>query len=503
LQQKHDVPIAAIPCLHQKKALEIESKPQCFQNDSSNEQQLGDYNSGSVLNFLNTAGAPLLNEEMQQNNSAINGKGVMGYEVVGSHSEGQIDGSNNGGVSNVDSGDNDCNHHVEADRDIGEKYDCGVEGGDGKGSTVAGDEYGCAVNSGNDNGAESVAGCGHGINKGDDRSAVGNYNQCTGFDTFHPMDGLDVINDTLPSIQSLQKTQNSTTKHDDPSQNVGSFSSSKSETALKEANKCLPISNEFCGINNLPSRPIDAIDIKVKNDAGNEKVTNEISDGDEITVNQSENVNSRESKKSTTFSAQNPHHKPKPILNNTSTVSKLGIELVDSGELSVYLEKLFDFEELTQEQEQNVAITSVDQSSEQGEHTLPPLLECLPYCVKGINARQNKEWVLNPGGKTPIAILHEYSQAVLKEKPLYVCSECDSPATPFMAEVQINGITHGTGVASNKKQAKQVAAEATLQVFLPDVFKKIRDYEISPEELEVRRRIFRKFSSILGCSSSG
>ena len=160
------------------------------------------------------------------------------------------------------------------------------------------------------------------------------------------------------------------------------------------------------------------------------------------------------------------------------------LDLVDSKELGLYLSNLWDFETLTQEQEKNAVIF---QPQVLDDLELPASLECQAYALRGGEGgkQSGKDLLLNAGSKTPVAILHEYCQRVLKTKPVYMPSECESADTPFMAEVQIDGIKYGSGTGSNKKVAKQVAAEATLEVLLPGVFKKVRDYQISEAELEV------------------
>lgn len=164
--------------------------------------------------------------------------------------------------------------------------------------------------------------------------------------------------------------------------------------------------------------------------------------------------------------------------------SSKGIDLVDAKELGSYLSNLWEFEFLTAEQEQNALI--VQPQMHDTELELPASLECLPYSVKGVEiGKQGKDVLMNPGGKTPVAILHEYCQRTLKTKPVYLAFDCDNPNSPFVSEVQIEGIKYGSGTGTSKKLARQVAAKATLEVLMPGMFKKIRNYEISQDELEV------------------
>lgn len=164
--------------------------------------------------------------------------------------------------------------------------------------------------------------------------------------------------------------------------------------------------------------------------------------------------------------------------------SSTTLELVDAGDLGTYLSSIWEFQALTSDQER-YAVIAQPQVGDNLE--LPPSLECQPYPVKcSENKRQSgKDCLLNAGGKTPVAILHEYCQRALKAKPVYLSSECENADTPFLAEVQIGEIKYGSGIGSSKKLARQIAAESALEVLLPGVYTKIRDYQISEAELEV------------------
>ena len=164
--------------------------------------------------------------------------------------------------------------------------------------------------------------------------------------------------------------------------------------------------------------------------------------------------------------------------------SSTTLELVDAGDLGTYLSSIWEFQALTSDQER-YAVIAQPQVGDNLE--LPPSLECQPYPVKcSENKRQSgKDCLLNAGGKTPVAILHEYCQRALKTKPVYLSSECENADTPFLAEVQIGEIKYGSGIGSSKKLARQIAAESALEVLLPGVYTKIRDYQISEAELEV------------------
>lgn len=164
--------------------------------------------------------------------------------------------------------------------------------------------------------------------------------------------------------------------------------------------------------------------------------------------------------------------------------SSTTLELLDAGDLGTYLSSIWEFQPLTSDQERYAVIA---QPQAVDDLELPPSLECQPYPVKCAESKKQtgKECLLNAGGKTPVAILHEYCQRVLKTKPVYLSSECENADTPFLAEVQIDEIKYGSGIGSSKKLARQIAAESALEVLLPGVYTKIRDYQISEAELEV------------------
>jgi microprocessor complex subunit DGCR8 len=47
----------------------------------------------------------------------------------------------------------------------------------------------------------------------------------------------------------------------------------------------------------------------------------------------------------------------------------------------------------------------------------------------------------------------------------------DDPTRPFAYTVEINNQTYGTGSYLNKKQAKQLAAQATLDMLCPGLYR--------------------------------
>ncbi|XP_065184869.1 microprocessor complex subunit DGCR8-like [Sycon ciliatum] len=81
---------------------------------------------------------------------------------------------------------------------------------------------------------------------------------------------------------------------------------------------------------------------------------------------------------------------------------------------------------------------------------------------------------LNTAGKTPLSVLNEYCQRILRVRPEFVSGELEDPKTPFQVVVTLNGMKYGVGVGTNKKIAKQMAAELTLQALNPTVAKRLQ-----------------------------
>eukprot|EP00731_Ephydatia_muelleri_P018465 Em0011g505a len=79
-------------------------------------------------------------------------------------------------------------------------------------------------------------------------------------------------------------------------------------------------------------------------------------------------------------------------------------------------------------------------------------------------------WSVNTSNKTPVSILHEFCQHYLKTTPEFSLDETSNKQAPFRSAVSVNGIMYGCGAETTKKQAKQVAAQKTLDLFLPGAF---------------------------------
>ena len=82
--------------------------------------------------------------------------------------------------------------------------------------------------------------------------------------------------------------------------------------------------------------------------------------------------------------------------------------------------------------------------------------------------------ILNPQiGKSPVCVLHEYVQHVLKIAPEYVYRELENPQEPYSCTVVLKGVEYGTGTGSSKKTAKLQAAKATMKVLIPHLYQKV------------------------------
>ncbi|CAL1276992.1 unnamed protein product [Larinioides sclopetarius] len=78
-----------------------------------------------------------------------------------------------------------------------------------------------------------------------------------------------------------------------------------------------------------------------------------------------------------------------------------------------------------------------------------------------------REFIMNPSGKSPVCILHEYVQHTLRVQPKYIFKELESASTPYGAIVLIDNVEYGYGFGSSKKLAKSDAAKVALEILIP------------------------------------
>uniref|UniRef100_A0A8D3CI79 Microprocessor complex subunit DGCR8 n=1 Tax=Scophthalmus maximus TaxID=52904 RepID=A0A8D3CI79_SCOMX len=164
-------------------------------------------------------------------------------------------------------------------------------------------------------------------------------------------------------------------------------------------------------------------------------------------------------------------------------------ESVELEDFRLYLEKCFDFEQVTVKKFRTWAERrqfNRDMKRKQAESERPILPANQKLITLSVqDAPTKKEFVINPNGKSEVCILHEYMQRVLKVRPVYNFFECENPSEPFGASVIIDGVTYGTGTASSKKLAKNKAARATLEILIPDFVKQTSEEKpVEGDELE-------------------
>ncbi|XP_053557876.1 microprocessor complex subunit DGCR8 [Bombina bombina] len=154
-------------------------------------------------------------------------------------------------------------------------------------------------------------------------------------------------------------------------------------------------------------------------------------------------------------------------------------ESIDLENFRCYLEKRFDFEQVTVKKfrtwaERRQFNREVKRKLAETERPILPANQKL-ITLSVQDAPTKKEFVINPNGKSEVCILHEYMQRVLKVRPVYNFFECENPSEPFGASVIIDGVTYGTGTARSKKLAKNKAAQSTLEILIPDFIKQTVD----------------------------
>ncbi|XP_028312739.1 microprocessor complex subunit DGCR8 [Gouania willdenowi] len=164
-------------------------------------------------------------------------------------------------------------------------------------------------------------------------------------------------------------------------------------------------------------------------------------------------------------------------------------ESIELEDFRLYLEKCFDFEQVTVKKFRTWAERrqfNRDMKRKQAESERPILPANQKLITLSVqDAPTKKEFIINPNGKSEVCILHEYMQRVLKVRPVYNFFECENPSEPFGASVIIDGVTYGTGTASSKKLAKNKAARATLEILIPDFVKQTSEEKpVEGDELE-------------------
>ncbi|KAM9392201.1 microprocessor complex subunit DGCR8 isoform 2-T2 [Pholidichthys leucotaenia] len=149
-------------------------------------------------------------------------------------------------------------------------------------------------------------------------------------------------------------------------------------------------------------------------------------------------------------------------------------ESIQLEEFRMYLEKCFDFEQVTVKKFRTWAERrqfNRDMKRKQAESERPILPANQKLITLSVqDAPTKKEFVINPNGKSEVCILHEYMQRILKVRPVYNFFDCENPSEPFGASVIIEGVTY---------------ARATLEILIPDFVKQTSEEKpVEGDELE-------------------
>ncbi|XP_060848004.1 microprocessor complex subunit DGCR8-like [Rhopalosiphum padi] len=196
--------------------------------------------------------------------------------------------------------------------------------------------------------------------------------------------------------------------------------------------------------------------------------------------------------------------KNKEIIKNepNSKVSKLGDMIIPNAkvetaqenitkeslthaDLREYCQSLFKFKIKKKEssckkpKEENIKteISSGILNNTKERASLPDSTKLISFPVQTVDHdkqwNRRHEWIMNPDGKSYVSILHEYLQQALKTQPWYEFKELENTETPYSATVMLNDVQYGVGVGNSKRQAKVNAAQATLDILIPEMKTKI------------------------------
>lgn len=160
---------------------------------------------------------------------------------------------------------------------------------------------------------------------------------------------------------------------------------------------------------------------------------------------------------------------------------------LSADEVLEYCKSLFQFKTVTVKKfktwkERRKHLNEVRKQSRPALPANTKLITCSITADDGTDKPKKKEFILNPVGKSPVCILHEYAQHTLKVQPRYAFQELENAQNPYCATVIINNVEYGKGYASSKKLAKMNAAKATLGILIPEMNNLIDD--VTKEEKE-------------------
>lgn len=160
-------------------------------------------------------------------------------------------------------------------------------------------------------------------------------------------------------------------------------------------------------------------------------------------------------------------------------------ESLTHAELREYCQSIFKFKikkeksscKILEKDNTKTEISSNALKSTKERPSLPDSTKLISFPVQTEDhdkrCNRRREWIMNPNGKSYVSILHEYLQQALKTQPWYEFKELENTETPYSATVVLNDVQYGVGVGNSKKQAKLNAAQATLDILIPEMKNKI------------------------------
>ncbi|KAI1293581.1 Microprocessor complex subunit DGCR8 [Halotydeus destructor] len=168
----------------------------------------------------------------------------------------------------------------------------------------------------------------------------------------------------------------------------------------------------------------------------------------------------------------------KPIPAKVESIKESKQKCLTPIQVQDYCRKLFEFQEITIRKFKTWADRRkhMQERKVKNRPSLPEgtkLITCPlpPVSTESTESGNNnrKEFVMNPAGKSSVCILHEFVQHAMRVQPQYRFQELENASVPYSATVMINGMAHGVGYGSSKKQAKAEAARTTLELLIPSI----------------------------------
>uniref|UniRef100_A0A8C4I0U8 Microprocessor complex subunit DGCR8 n=1 Tax=Dicentrarchus labrax TaxID=13489 RepID=A0A8C4I0U8_DICLA len=322
-----------------------------------------------------------------------------------------------------------------------------------------------------------------------------------GGDSDHQSDGEGGVQPMMTKIKTVLKSRGRPPTEPLPDGWIMTFHNSGIPVYLHRETRVVTWSRPyFLGTGSIrkhdpPTSSIPCLHYKKMKDQELKELNGEMTLNAEVSpVKPSEEANGEEGadgEGATNNSLQVKGHRPFDTAQGALGQVKAKVEVCkdESIDFRLYLEKCFDFEQVTVKKFRTWAERrqfNRDMKRKQAESERPILPANQKLITLSVqDAPTKKEFVINPNGKSEVCILHEYMQRVLKVRPVYNFFECENPSEPFGASVIIDGVTYGTGTASSKKLAKNKAARATLEILIPDFVKQTSEEKpVEGDELE-------------------